>query len=104
MPNFLSVPMAATAVGLLNTMSETLTEYKSLHSESGFVLFKSMRLDSLKYNFEQLKLYRHNFQFSSTEKKLYADLVIQFSNVDSVNQVTSYGSSDTNQSLLGEYA
>jgi len=96
--------MAATTLGLLNAMAETLSEYKSLLAESGFVLFKSIRLDSLKYNFEQLKAYRHNFQFSAKEKKQYADLVFQFANAHNVNMSDDGLRGDTNQSLLGEYA
>jgi hypothetical protein len=104
MPNFLSVPVAATVTGLLKEMSGTLTEYKSLLYESGFVFFKILRLDSLKFRFEQLKLYRHNFKFSETEKKQYADLVKQFEYVHNVNITNDGVYCDTNQTLLGEYA
>jgi len=48
--------------------------------------------------------YRHNFGFNESQSAIYADLVIQFENINKAHSIDWDNIYHTKTSLLGEYA
>ena len=100
--NLLSSPVAASASGIIASMTALVLEYKTINGFD-FLLFKDFYIKYIKGRFRDLTVYSNNFQFNSEELKRYADLVIQFESISVVNSVDGVSGSDMNQSLLGLY-
>lgn len=102
MTNFLCKPEQPSVSGVLASMTALVLEYKRIMGLD-FVLLKDFYVKYLNGRFRDLMLYSRNFQFTSEERKRYADLVIQFESIGVVNGVDGISGSDMNQSLLGLY-
>jgi len=98
-----AVPVNSDTDGFLTHLKELVEDYKQ-HMLTNVNIFHKITKWSLYKRINDMIKYRHNFGFNESQSAIYADLVIQFENINKAHSIEWDNNYDSKTSLLGEVA